>query len=207
MMRELDAKGIQGLTYDEDGLVPVVAQERITGQVLMLAWADQAALQASLETDQMTYWSRSRKEQWVKGETSGHTQRLRGLYADCDGDAVLAVVEQEGPACHTGADTCWCTKRAPLATFLGELDQVIRSRGRDAPEGSHTVALLQDPAAAAAKVTEEADEVARVVRGEANEDSLEHEAADLIYHLLVAARSRGVDLEAVVRELAGRHKD
>lgn len=208
MMRAVATGDLGELAYGPAGLVPVVAQDRVTGNVLMLAWADQEALAHALETGWMTYRSRSRDAQWVKGETSGHRQRLRGLYADCDNDAVLAVVDQEGPACHIGNATCWATGAALVpATFLGQLERIIRDRRADAPAGSYTVELLNDPALAADKVEEEAGEVLRVLRGEENPDSLEHEAADLLYHLLVALHGKDVDLEAVLRELAHRHAD
>jgi phosphoribosyl-AMP cyclohydrolase len=105
--------------FDENGLVPVIAQEAHTHRVLMLAWADAAALAHTLETGRGTYWSRSRQRQWVKGETSGHTQRVRQVVVDCDGDAVLYLVEQTGVACHTGAPSCFDTPGSSLARLTG----------------------------------------------------------------------------------------
>lgn len=195
---------LDALRYDGDGLVPVIAQDEATGAVLMLAWADREALRRSLDSDRMTYWSRSRQAYWQKGEQSGHAQRLVALAADCDRDAVLAVVDQEGPACHEGSGTCWTHRdRIPVATWLGVLDRLAADRKAE-PRDGHTDALLADGALAAAKVVEEAGEVATVLRGEANEDPLEHEAADLLYHLVVALRGAGTDLEAVVRHLRER---
>jgi phosphoribosyl-AMP cyclohydrolase len=95
------------ITYNEQGLVPAIAQDRTTGKVLMMAWMDAEALRRTLETRKATYWSRSRKEYWVKGETSGHTQHVAEVRADCDGDTILLTVDQVGPACHTGAETCF----------------------------------------------------------------------------------------------------
>lgn len=196
---------LDDLRYDRDGLVPVVAQDEATGAVLMLAWADRAALARSLETGRMTYWSRGRGALWTKGETSGHTQQLVGLFADCDRDAVLAVVRQTGPACHEDTGSCWTDGPAlPVAGVLGILDRLAAERRRK-PAGGYTDTLLADPALAASKVVEEAGEVAAVLRGEENEDTLEHEAADLLYHLVVALRGAGTDLGAVLQELQGRY--
>ncbi len=186
-----------------DGLVPVVAQDHVTGRVLMLAYANREALAQSLATLRMTYWSRSRGELWEKGATSGHGQRLVSLELDCDGDAVLARVEQTGPACHTGTRTCW-SDAAEVAGFLGVLEDIARRR-QGAPEGRYTDALLADPALVASKVEEEAGEVAAVLRGEHNDDTLEHEAADLLYHLVIALRGAGVDLGSVLATLRSRH--
>lgn len=198
---------LAGLKFDERGLVPVVAQDATTGAVLMLAWADREALLASLETGQMTYHSRSRGTTWMKGETSGHTQRVVSLAADCDRDAVLATVDQTGPACHEGTGTCWgAAEVRPVATILGTLDALAAERLAH-PAGGYTDRLLEDSQLAASKVTEEAAEVATVLTGGDNEDTLEHEAADLLYHLVVAIRGgRGTLYDALV-ELAARHGD
>jgi phosphoribosyl-ATP pyrophosphohydrolase/phosphoribosyl-AMP cyclohydrolase len=196
---------IANLKFNDDGLVPVIAQDEATGSVLMLAWANAAALRISLETGRMTYWSRSRGDIWEKGASSGHTQRLVALAADCDLDAVLAVVDQEGPACHEGTGTCWTHRReGPVATMLGVVDRIAEHR-LHAPESRYTDNLLKDPELAAAKIVEEAKEVAAVLRGLDNEDTLEHEAADLLYHLTVALRGSGSDLASVLRELRGRN--
>jgi len=196
---------IATLRFGPDGLLPVIAQDEATGAVLMLAWADAEALRRSLDTRRMTYFSRSRGRHWVKGEESGHTQHLVALAADCDRDAVLAIVHQHGPACHEGTGTCWTAgPMAPVATWLGVLDALAAARAA-APAGRYTDRLLADPTLAAAKVLEEAGEVARVLRGEDNDDTLEHEAADLLYHLVVALRAGGSDLAAVLRELRGRN--
>jgi phosphoribosyl-AMP cyclohydrolase len=105
--RLLDVASLDAVRYDDRGLVPVVVQEATTRQILMLAWMDAQALRRTAETGRATYWSRSRETYWVKGETSGHTQQVREVRLDCDGDAVLLVVDQTGPACHTGATTCF----------------------------------------------------------------------------------------------------
>ena len=198
------ARDIAALRFDDDGLIPVVAQDEATGAVLMLAWADDEALRRSLDTGRMTYWSRSRATHWQKGETSGHVQHVSALAADCDLDAVLAVVHQEGPACHEGTGTCWSHRvDAPVAGWLGVIDRLAADR-LDAPAGRYTDSLLADAGLAAAKVEEEAGEVGRVLRGLDNEDSLDHEAADLLYHLVVALHAGGADLARVLRRLRDR---
>jgi phosphoribosyl-ATP pyrophosphohydrolase/phosphoribosyl-AMP cyclohydrolase len=194
------------LKYNEEGLVAVVAQDRATGAVLMQAWANKDALKQSLTSNEMTYFSRQRNKLWTKGEESGHTQKLVALKVDCDKDAVLAVVEQTGPACHRDTGTCFVDDRTvPLAGFLGELDRLVAQRAKDKPEGSYTTKLLEDPSLAAGKVVEEAKEVATVLKGKPNPDTLQHEAADLLYHLLVACRGKGVGLREIVAELQARH--
>ncbi|MHB1262539.1 MAG: bifunctional phosphoribosyl-AMP cyclohydrolase/phosphoribosyl-ATP diphosphatase HisIE [Thermoplasmatota archaeon] len=196
------------LKYNEEGLLPVVTQDRATGAVLMQAWANKEALQKSLTTGEMTYWSRQRNKLWTKGEESGHTQKLVHLKVDCDKDAVLAVVEQKGPACHRETGTCFVDDRTiPVAGFLGELDRLVADRAKERPEGSYTTKLLEDPSLAAGKVVEEAKEVATVLKGKPNPDTLQHEAADLLFHLLVACRGKGVGLGQVVAELLARHGD
>lgn len=194
------------LKYNEEGLLPVVTQDRATGAVLMQAWANKEALKHSLTTNEMTYFSRQRNKLWTKGEESGHTQKLIHLKVDCDKDAVLAVVEQTGVACHRETGTCFVDDRSiPAAGFLGELDRLVAARSKDRPEGSYTTKLLEDPSLAAGKVVEEAKEVALVLKGKPNPDTLQHEAADLVYHLLVACRGKGVGLREIVQELLVRH--
>lgn len=194
------------LKYDQEGLVAVVTQDRLTGAVLMQAWANKEALEKSLTTNEMTYFSRQRNKLWTKGEDSGNTQKLAYVKVDCDKDSLLAVVEQTGVACHRETGTCFSDGRdIPVAGFLGELDQLIAQRAKDKPDGSYTTKLLEDPSLAAGKVVEEAKEVATVLKGKPNKDTLQHEAADLLYHLLVAIRAKGVTLRDVVAELAARH--
>lgn len=194
------------LKYNEEGLVAVVTQDRATGAVLMQAWANKDALKQSLTTNEMTYFSRQRNKLWTKGEESGHTQRLISLKVDCDKDSVLALVEQTGAACHRDTGTCFVDGKAiPVAGFLGELDALVAGRAKDRPEDSYTTKLLEDPSLAAGKVVEEAKEVAQVLKGKPNPDTLQHEAADLLYHLIVACRGKGVGLGDVVQELLTRH--
>ena len=210
----------RGIRYDERGLVPCVVQDWRTGEVLMLAYLNAEALERTQATGEMHFFSRSRGELWRKGETSGNVQRVRGLRYDCDCDAVLAIVEPAGPACHTGERTCFyrevggaaepvvdgpaAGEPAPAAfEALGALERVIESRDLERPEGSYTVELLSDPARAGAKVREEADEVVAAAARESDERVAE-EAADVLYHLAALVRTRGLDLSGAMEVLNGR---
>src|SRR5918911_3620426 len=152
------------IAYDERGLVPVVVQDWRTGEVLTLAYANAEALQRTRETGELHLWSRSRGELWHKGATSGNTQAVRALRLDCDGDAVLALVESAGPACHTGERTCFhrgeLEPPAPHEVLPG-LERTVAARAAERPERSYTAALLADPRRVGEKVEEEAEEVAR----------------------------------------------
>jgi phosphoribosyl-ATP pyrophosphohydrolase/phosphoribosyl-AMP cyclohydrolase len=202
----VDGINFEELKWDAEGLLPVIAQDRRTGAVLMLAHTNKETLEQTLRTRNMTYWSRSRNKVWVKGEESGHTQRLVKLDVDCDKDAILALVDQEGPACHRDTGTCWTEERAiPVSGFLGELDRIIADTAKTPRPGSHTSKLLAEPIEALKKFVEEANEVTRVLQGKPNQDTLEHEAADVLYHLLVACRTKGVGLDKIVTELYARH--
>ncbi len=186
----------QLLVYDERGLVPCVVQDWSTGEVLTLAYMNELALERTRATGELHLWSRSRQELWHKGATSGNTQSVRSLRVDCDGDALLALVEPAGPACHTGERTCFhrgeVEQGAPHET-LPALERTLRERARVRPAGSYTVELLDDPGRIGEKVMEEAEEVARAAREETDR-RVDEEAADLLYHLLVLLYSRGRDL-------------
>jgi phosphoribosyl-ATP pyrophosphohydrolase/phosphoribosyl-AMP cyclohydrolase len=193
------------LVYDERGLVACVVQDWATGEVLTLAYMNAIALERTRATGELHLWSRSREELWHKGETSGNTQTVKALRVDCDGDALLALVEPAGPACHTGERTCFyrgdLAAGAPHET-LPALERTLRERAQERPEGSYTVELLDDPGRIGEKVEEEAEEVARAAREETDERVAE-EAADLLYHLLVLLHSRGLalsDAEGVLDE-------
>jgi phosphoribosyl-AMP cyclohydrolase / phosphoribosyl-ATP pyrophosphohydrolase len=196
------------VSYDENGLVPCVVQDWSTGEVLTLAYMNELALQRTRETGELHLFSRSRKEQWHKGETSGNVQVVRALRLDCDGDTLLALVQPAGPACHTGERTCFHNGElepdAPYAT-LPTLERTLEQRARERPPGSYTVALLDDPQRIGEKVMEEAEEVARAAREETNE-RVDEEAADVLYHLLVLLRSRGRTLADAERVLDGRRR-
>lgn len=197
--------------FDERGLVPCVAQDFATGEVLTLAYVSEESLRLSVETGDLHFYSRSRGEIWHKGETSGNFLRLRQLRYDCDGDAILALVEPTGPACHTGERSCFYRElgdgeHAPLAhEALPELERILRSRAVERPESSYTVKLLDDPGLVGEKVEEEAEEVVRAAREESDERVAE-EAADLLYHLSVLLASREVPQSAVMEVLNGRRR-
>jgi len=196
------------IAYDERGLVPVVVQDWRTGEVLTLAYANAEALDATRRTGELHLWSRSRGELWHKGATSGNVQRVRALRLDCDGDALLALVEPAGPACHTGERTCFHSgDLEPPAPHeaLPALERTLADRAAHRPAGSYTAELLADPPRIGAKVREEAEEVARAAREEADE-RVDEEAADVLYHLAVLLRSRGRALADAEEVLNGRRR-
>lgn len=209
------------LRYDQRGLLAVVAQEQASGAVLMLAYANRAAVDATLETGEAHFWSRSRQRLWRKGETSGNVLRVVAARADCDGDALLLTVRAAGPACHRGTRTCF--EPNPAALELGWLAEVIAGRRGAAPDSSYTARLLaQGVERIGRKVGEEATETviaamaataAMAVSGTNAEaalagrrSELAGEAADLIYHLLVLLEACGVGAGEVARVLAQRHE-
>jgi phosphoribosyl-ATP pyrophosphohydrolase/phosphoribosyl-AMP cyclohydrolase len=195
--------------FDERGLVPCIAQDHASGEVLTLAYANEEALQLTVETGEVHFFSRSRNRIWRKGEESGNVMKLVQLRYDCDGDAVLALVEPTGPACHTGERSCFYREiggESPEPVpheALSTLQRTLRSRAAERPEGSYTVTLLDDARLAGEKVEEEAEEVVRAAREESDERVVE-EAADLLYHLSVLLASREVPQSAVMEVLNGR---
>lgn len=202
---------VLALSFDPDalawqkqaGLLPVVVQDAATKRVLMLGYMDRDALQATLASGYATFYSRSRQRLWRKGETSGHGLRVVSLQADCDVDSLLLQVVPEGPTCHLGR--CSCFADAP-GDFLAELDSLVGQRERERPEGSYTTKLFDAGVRRIAqKVGEEGVETA--LAGVAQDDeALLGEAADLLYHLLVLLRSRGLSLPEVVKTLEERHR-
>ncbi len=207
--------GLEAVRFNADGLVPVVAQDTLSGDVLMVAYANRQALSLTLRTGSAHYWSRSRQTLWRKGETSGHSQAVAELRLDCDGDAVLYRVRQEGPACHTGARTCFITHLGVDGTetdadrgghILQRLASTVSRRAAERPAGSYTVQLLDaGTGKVAQKLGEEAVEV--VVAATSEEPArLVSESADLVFHLLVLLQARGVPLDAVWRELDQRSR-
>jgi phosphoribosyl-ATP pyrophosphohydrolase/phosphoribosyl-AMP cyclohydrolase len=196
------------IRFDSQGLVPVVVQDWASGEVLTLAYANAEAVARTRETGELHLYSRSRGELWHKGATSGNTQTVRALRLDCDGDALLVLVEPAGPACHTGARTCFhhgdLEPPAPHEA-LPALERTLRARQSERPQGSYTVELLDDPERIGAKVEEEAEEVARAAREESDE-RVDGEAADLLYHLLVLLRGRDRALGDAGAVLAARRR-
>jgi len=196
------------IRFDPQGLVPVVVQDWASGEVLTLAYANAEAIQRTRASGELHLWSRSRQEPWHKGATSGNTQAVRALRLDCDGDALLALVEPAGPACHTGARTCFHNgELEPPAPHeaLPALERTLRARQAQRPAGSYTVDLLDDPSLSGAKVREEAEEVARAAREESDE-RVDEEAADLLYHLAVLLRGRDRALGNAGAVLAARRR-
>jgi len=196
------------IAFDEHGLVPCVVQDWGSGEVLTVAYMNAESLRLTRETGEIHFYSRSRQELWHKGATSGNTQAVKAIRYDCDADAVLALVEPAGPACHTGERSCFhngdLAPGAPHET-LPTLERTIAERASTRPETSYTAKLLDDLDLAGAKVQEEAEEVARAVREESDERVAE-EAADVIYHLAVLLRGRGLSLADAEHVLDGRRK-
>jgi phosphoribosyl-ATP pyrophosphohydrolase/phosphoribosyl-AMP cyclohydrolase len=196
------------IAFDERGLVPCIVQDWGSGEVLTLAYANAEAVERTRATGELHLWSRSRNELWRKGATSGNVQRVRALRLDCDGDALLALVEPAGPACHTGERTCFFTgdlePPAPHEVLPG-LERTLAARAAERPAGSYTVELLDDPGRIGAKVEEEAEEVARAAREESDE-RVDSEAADVLYHLLVLLHARGRSLADAEEVLVGRRR-
>lgn len=195
--------------FGPDGLVPVVVQDAASGRVLTHAWMNLESLTRTLETGQTWFWSRSRQELWNKGATSGNTQRVRGLLLDCDGDTILALVDQAGVACHTGAETCFFDRLAgeaaqPFAS-LAALEHTVAERAAAAdPESSYTARLLAKGIdTVCKKVGEEATEVVLAAKGQEH-GQVVYESADLLYHLTVLWQAAGVRLDEVATELDSR---
>jgi phosphoribosyl-ATP pyrophosphohydrolase/phosphoribosyl-AMP cyclohydrolase len=193
------------------GLLPAIVQDAFDGRVLMLGYMNAEALQVTAETGKVTFWSRSRKALWTKGETSGNTLNFVEAALDCDRDCLLVQAHPAGPTCHTGAPTCFDTPGdegpgpRPDLAFLAELERVIRERDRLRPEGSYTTRLLEDGVKRIAqKVGEEGVETALAAAAGDTEELLE-ESSDLLYHLLVLLRSRQLDLADLLATLEARH--
>lgn len=189
-----------------DGLLPAVVQDVASGEVRMVGYMDRAALEATIADRLVTFHSRSRGAPWRKGETSGNLLEVVDVLGDCDGDALLVLANPRGPTCHTGSASCFGDQGAPGVGFIGALEAIVAERGSADPGTSYTARLLAEgPARAAQKVGEEGVETALAGRsGDAAE--LTSEAADLVYHLTVLLRSRGLAWADVVAELKRRHR-
>ncbi|WP_168118879.1 bifunctional phosphoribosyl-AMP cyclohydrolase/phosphoribosyl-ATP diphosphatase HisIE [Paenibacillus sp. HB172176] len=211
------------LKWDANGLIPAVVQDAQSKEVLMLAYMNEESLKLSIESGSTWFWSRSRNELWNKGATSGHTQRIVSLSYDCDGDTLLVRVQQQGPACHTGSYSCFYNAielegdhkaggaaeqhaaEADRFEILGRLETIIAQRDAERPEGTYTSYLFDKGVdKILKKVGEESAEVIIAAKNEDN-DELRSEASDLVFHLMVLLRERGLPLDAVMTELAGRH--
>ena len=203
---------LSGLKFDNQGLIPVITQDAESGEVLMFAFANREAVEKTLQTRQAHYWSRSRQELWHKGATSGHVQDLLELCYDCDADAVLYRVRQTGAACHTGERSCFyrsLTAPAPasLGEVMGLLERVVGERLKNLPEGSYVTKMHERGIGyVAQKVVEEAGE-SIVAALEKKDEELKGEAADLLFHLTVLLKERGLSLMDVMAVLEARHKE
>ena len=200
---------IEELKFDENGLIPAVVVDSVTKKVLTVAYMNRESLAVSMEKGLTCFWSRSRQKLWLKGETSGNYQHIVSITADCDGDALVVVVEKDGPACHTGADSCFTNtvfKNESLQEFSiqGLYDMLVR-RNETRPEGSYTTYLFQKGIdKILKKVGEECTEV--IIAGKADDkNETIYELADLAYHAMVLMVQMGITVEDVYRELASRH--
>ena len=202
------------LKFDERGLIPAIAQDHLTGQVRMLAYMNQAALEQTLATGKATFFSRSRGALWTKGETSGHVLQVLSVVADCDADTLLLSVLPVGPSCHTGRPACFFRRVGDAGTlsdqpqeaapFLMELGSLLEARKSSTAERSYTKSLLVGgPEKIGAKIREEAGELADALKAETDERVLS-EAADLLYHAMVGLTQRGLTLRQVIEVLAAR---
>lgn len=196
------------IKFNQDGLVPAIAQDVGTGEVLMLAYMNEEALKLTKETGIAHYYSRSRQALWKKGETSGHIQEVKGIYYDCDGDAVLLKVNQIGAACHTGNYSCFFNEEKgykDLSNTLKDLYKVIIDRKKNPQEGSYTQYLFDKGIdKILKKIGEEAAEV--IIGAKNDKQELIYEASDLIYHLMVLLVNEGVTPSEIMEELRGRMK-
>ena len=188
-----------------DGLVPAIIQDAKTLKVLMLGFMNEEAYNKTVETGLVTFYSRTRKTLWTKGETSGNYLKVVDIKNDCDNDTLLIQANPVGPVCHTGSDTCWDENNDNPIMFLVELQKFIEKRHEEMPEGSYTTSLFKDGChRMAQKVGEEALEaVIEAVAG--NDERLVYEASDMLYHLIVLLTSKGLSIEDLARELQVRH--
>ena len=217
------ARDAAKVRFDEKGLVPCVMQDARSGEVLTLAYMNEESLLLTLETREIHLYSRSRREIWHKGATSGNVQRVRQIRYDCDGDALVALVDPAGPACHTGERSCFYRDLEGSADpgvdapgvageptllpyeALATLERTLVARQRKRPAGSYTVELLEDSKLAGDKVREEAAEVVKAVNSE-SEERVAEEGADVVYHLAVLLLSRGISMAEVLHVLNGRRR-
>jgi phosphoribosyl-ATP pyrophosphohydrolase/phosphoribosyl-AMP cyclohydrolase len=202
---------VDELRFDERGLIPAVVQAAETGEVLMVAWMDRAAVRSTLESGLTHFWSRSRQAPWRKGESSGHVQHVQGVSTDCDADVLLVQVHQEGVACHTGARSCFFNTLQggpPAASMLERIERIVRERKAAPAAGSYVSGLLaKGEAAVCRKIGEEAVEVITAALGGESDARVVEELADLWFHTLVLLGERGIAVREVMEELARRHRE
>lgn len=194
------------IKFGPDGLVPAIAQDAESSDVLMLAYMNREALELTLSTGRAHYWSRSRKKLWLKGETSGNFQEVDAVHYDCDADTLLLTVRPAGPACHTGEPNCFfrALKAGEKGGIVKRLFEVLKSRKGADPKASYVASLYaKGPEAIIAKITEESGELAQAARNEGTNEVI-HESADLLFHTLVLLAERGIEVEALLAELARR---
>ena len=199
---------IDDVKFDERGLVPAIVQDATTREVLTLAYMNRESLAKTIETKQTWFWSRSRGELWHKGETSGNTQQVVSLTLDCDRDAVVVLVDPAGPACHTGATSCFETgaNATGIGSVLDQLYEVIQSRERERPAQPYTTYLFDEGLdKILKKLGEESAETIIAAKND-DQERLVSETSDLMYHLLVLLVARGVSLEEIAKELGKRRK-
>ncbi|RCX18495.1 phosphoribosyl-ATP pyrophosphatase /phosphoribosyl-AMP cyclohydrolase [Fontibacillus phaseoli] len=209
---------VQEIKWDAHGLVPAIVQDESSKEVLMLAYMNRESLGKSVETGQTWFWSRSRSELWNKGATSGNTQQIRALRYDCDGDTLLVEVDRQGPACHTGEDTCFFRTAAQNSSpeqrtnsgnrfaVLDELERLIGDRYAERPEGAYTTYLFDKGIDKILKKVGEETTESIIAAKNGDNDELRYEVSDLIYHLLVLLRERNLPLDDIMRELERRHE-
>lgn len=207
--------GLDELKWDQNGLVTVVVQDAWTGELRMLAHANREAVKATFDTGYAHFFSRSRQRLWCKGESSGHKLKVQNVWVDCDGDALIYLADAEGPSCHTLRETCFFTRfdaqaqaveepKRHAVSALPALWQELEARRDASADKSYTRSLLDaGPAKICAKIEEEAGELSRAIQSESDERVVS-EAADVMYHMLVALLARGLSLRDVEKELARR---
>ena len=200
---------ISDLKFDDKGLIPCIVQDVDSGKVLMLAYMNKESIQITIDEQRTCFWSRSRQELWRKGDTSGNVQHLCSLKADCDGDTLLAVVKKEGPACHTGAESCFFNyltdDNAETGFAIDDLYQLLLGRKRDLPEGSYTTYLFEKgKEKILKKVGEECTEVIIGAMKDSKEETI-YEIADLTYHVMVLMAEAGITPDDIRSELGKRH--
>lgn len=200
---------LDGLKYNDQGLIPAIVQDRLTGEVRMMAWMNRESLEATLRSRMATFYSRSRKSLWIKGEQSGNVLAVTSVYADCDGDTLLVQCDPAGPSCHTGADNCFFVPLQdepgePLLPLAQRLEAVLESRKTSTGDKSYTKSLFEGGSERiGGKIEEEASELRQALEGETDE-RVDSEAADLLFHVLVGLRFRGRTLRDALSVLAAR---